>query len=226
MLNTEKRDQRPLRRLVYDELKSRILTGQIAPGERMMEEETSKDLGVSRTPVREAFKRLEKEGLVEIKPRRGAFATQISKKDLIEILDIREVLETMAAEQACVNMKKAQKDKLKSIAEKHRDAVADNDFTKMVDYDTEFHEVLVEGSNNKTLINFIEQLSELVLRFRYVFYENQKRPQKVAEEHARIMEAIMSGDSETAGAETKNHIMGLKQVVREFDFKAAAPLGE
>lgn len=217
MLDIDKKDQRPLRMVVYDELKMRILTGQIAAGERLMEEETSRDLGVSRTPVREAFKRLEKEGLIMIRPRRGAFATQIAKKDLMEILDIRECLESMAAGQACEKMTKAQKEKLKSICEKHKKAVANNIYKQMVKYDTEFHELLVEGSRNKTLINFIDQLQELVLRFRYRYYETTENADNVAAEHSNILDAILDGDVERTIAETKKHIQGLKVIVETFD---------
>ena len=217
MLDIDKKDQRPLRMVVYDELKMRILTGQIAAGERMMEEETSRDLGVSRTPVREAFKRLEKEGLVIIKPRRGAFATQMAKKDLMEILDVRESLESMAAGQACERMTKAQKEKLRSVCEKHKKAVANNTYKQMVKYDTEFHQLLVEGSRNKTLINFVEQLQELVLRFRYIYYDKTESAANVAAEHGNILEAILEGDVDKTIAETKKHIIGLKDIVRDFD---------
>ncbi len=217
MLDIDKKDQRPLRMVVYDELKMRILTGQIAAGERMMEEETSRDLGVSRTPVREAFKRLEKEGLVIIKPRRGAFATQMAKKDLMEILDVRESLESMAAGQACERMTKAQKEKLRSVCEKHKKAVANNTYKQMVKYDTEFHELLVEGSRNKTLINFVEQLQELVLRFRYIYYDKTESAANVAAEHGNILDAILEGDVDKTIAETKKHIIGLKDIVRDFD---------
>ena len=217
MLDIDKKDQRPLRMVVYDELKMRILTGQIAAGERMMEEETSRDLGVSRTPVREAFKRLEKEGLVIIKPRRGAFATQMAKKDLMEILDVRESLESMAAGQACERMTKAQKEKLRSVCEKHKKAVANNTYKQMVKYDTEFHQLLVEGSRNKTLINFVEQLQELVLRFRYIYYDKTESAANVAAEHGNILDAILEGDVGKTIAETKKHIIGLKDIVRDFD---------
>ena len=217
MLDIDKKDQRPLRMVVYDELKMRILTGQIAAGERMMEEETSRDLGVSRTPVREAFKRLEKEGLVIIKPRRGAFATQMAKKDLMEILDVRESLESMAAGQACERMTKAQKEKLRSVCEKHKKVVANNTYKQMVKYDTEFHQLLVEGSRNKTLINFVEQLQELVLRFRYIYYDKTESAANVAAEHGNILEAILEGDVDKTIAETKKHIIGLKDIVRDFD---------
>ena len=217
MLDIDKKDQRPLRMVVYDELKMRILTGQIAAGERMMEEETSRDLGVSRTPVREAFKRLEKEGLVIIKPRRGAFATQMAKKDLMEILDVRESLESMAAGQACERMTKAQKEKLRSVCEKHKKGVANNTYKQMVKYDTEFHQLLVEGSRNKTLINFVEQLQELVLRFRYIYYDKTESAANVAAEHGNILDAILEGDVDKTIAETKKHIIGLKDIVRDFD---------
>ena len=134
MLNIDSKDHRPLRVIVYEELKMRILKGEIAPGQRLMEVETSEELGVSRTPVREAIKKLEKEGLVVVEPRRGTYAAQISDNDLIEILEVRESLEALAAQYAAKRMKATQKEKLKSIAEKYNKAVKDGKLTMMIKY--------------------------------------------------------------------------------------------
>ena len=88
MLNFDIQNHRPLREIVYEELKMQILTGKIIPGTRMMEVELADDMGVSRTPIREAIRQLEKEGLVTIEPRRGAYASQISVKDMVDILEV------------------------------------------------------------------------------------------------------------------------------------------
>ena len=93
MLNLDLQNHRPLREIVYEELKRQILVGEIAPGTRMMEVELAEEMGVSRTPIREAIRKLEKEGLVTIEPRRGAYASEISVKDMVDVLEVRQDLE-------------------------------------------------------------------------------------------------------------------------------------
>ena len=100
MINFDLQNHLPLRELVYEELKKEILTGRIAPGTRMMEVELADEMGVSRTPIREAIRKLEKEGLVIIEPRRGAYASSISVKDMVDTLEVRENLEGFAAAMA------------------------------------------------------------------------------------------------------------------------------
>ena len=97
MINFDLQNHRPLREIVYEELKNQILMGEIAPGTRMMEIELAEEMGVSRTPVREAIRKLEKEGLVTIEPRKGAYASDVSIKDMVDVLEVREDLEGMAA---------------------------------------------------------------------------------------------------------------------------------
>ena len=84
MLNFDLQNHRPLREIVYEELKRQIMIGEIPPGTRMMEVELADDMGVSRTPIREAIRKLEKEGLVSIEPRRGAYASDVSIKDMVD----------------------------------------------------------------------------------------------------------------------------------------------
>ena len=97
MLNFDIQNHKPLREMVYEELKMQILKGSIIPGTRMMEVELAEEMGVSRTPIREAIRKLEKEGLVTIEPRRGAYASMISTEDMVEILEVRQDLEGLAA---------------------------------------------------------------------------------------------------------------------------------
>lgn len=219
MLNIEN-SHRPLREIVYDELKMQILTGQIEPGTRMMEVEMANEMGVSRTPVREAIRKLEKEGLVTIEPRRGAYAPEVSVRDMIEILEVREEIEGLATELAAERMDDDTKARLYRTADKYGEAVKDNDTGEMIKLDTEFHHIIVEGSSNKILMNVVEQLQELVLRFRYIYYDDFRRAEKMPREHKAIIEGIKSGNAKSARKAAEDHVEQLKSVV-ENDYAFA-----
>ena len=213
MLNFDIQNHKPLREMVYEELKMQILTGAIVPGTRMMEVELAKEIGVSRTPIREAIRKLEKEGLVTIEPRRGAYASQISTKDMVEILEERQNMEGLAAYFAASRMKPDQLSELKSASDKYNTAVATGNMADMIKYDTEFHHIIVESCNNKILVQMIEQLQELVLRFRYIYYDNFRRAENMPEEHKAILEAISRGDADSAREAADVHIDRLKELI-------------
>ena len=213
MLNFDIQNHRPLREMVYEELKMQILTGAIVPGTRMMEVELAKEIGVSRTPIREAIRKLEKEGLVTIEPRRGAYASQISTEDMVEILEVRQNMEGLAAFFAASRMQPEQLTELKEISEHYNAAVQSGDMEEMIKHDTRFHRIIVESCNNKILVQMIEQLQELVLRFRYIYYDNFRRAENMPEEHQLILDAIESGDAEAARNAADVHIDRLKELV-------------
>ncbi len=213
MLNFDIQNHRPLREMVYEELKMQILTGAIVPGTRMMEVELAEEMGVSRTPIREAIRKLEKEGLVVIEPRRGAYASQISTQDMVEILEVRENMEGLAAFFAASRMQPEEIAELKEIEAKYNDAVIEGSMEDMIKYDTRFHRIIVESCNNKILVQMIEQLQELVLRFRYIYYDNFRRAENMPEEHRMIIEAIESGNAEAARDAADTHISRLKDLV-------------
>lgn len=215
MLNLDIQNHRPLREIVYEELKMQILKGQIVPGTRMMEVEMAEEMGVSRTPIREAIRKLEKEGLVTIEPRKGAYASQISTKDMVDILEVRQNMEGLAAYYAAIRMSDEQKKKLSEISEAYNKAVIENNTPDMIKYDTDFHHLIVESSGNKMLVHMIEQLQELVLRFRYLYYDDFKRAEKMPREHKVIYEAILTGDTEKARRAADIHIDRLKKMVEE-----------
>ena len=210
-------NHRPLRELVYEELKQRILTGKILPGTRLMEVELAENLGVSRTPVREAIRKLEKESLVTIEPRRGAYASDLNIKDVIDILEVRQEMEGLAASLAAVRMEGRNKSKLTEIAEKYKNAVIAGDASEMIKYDTEFHRIIVQACDNAILEQMIERLQELVLRFRYKYYEDTKRVQKQPDEHQVIIDAICSGNAEEARHAALTHIDNLKEFVKMLE---------
>jgi len=213
MINFDIQNHKPLREIVYEELKMQILTGKITPGTRMMEVELAEDMGVSRTPVREAIRKLEKEGLVVIEPRRGAYASQISTKDMVDILEVRQTIEGLAAAFAASRMNEEQKKELVKVYDEFNDAVETGNMKQMISTDARFHHLIVEASGNKLLISMVQQLQELVLRFRYLYYDDFRRAEKMPDEHKYIMEAIIRGDEEKARSAADAHIDGLKQLV-------------
>ena len=215
MLNCDIQNHKPLREMVYEELKRQILTGAIVPGTRMMEVDLAEEMGVSRTPIREAIRKLEKEGLVTIEPRRGAYASMISTQDMVEILEVRQDLEGLAAYFAASRMSPVQMEELKEVADHYNAAVKEGSMQDMIRYDTQFHRLIVDSCNNKILVNMVEQLQELVLRFRYIYYDNFKRADNMPAEHREIIEAIASGDEDRARAAADVHIDRLKQLVIE-----------
>jgi Transcriptional regulators len=213
MLNFDIQSHRPLREIVYEELRSQILTGVIKPGTRMMEIELADDMGVSRTPIREAIRKLEKEGLVVIEPRKGAYASEVSIKDMVEILEVRANLEGLAAYYAAERMTEQEKKVLRGVSEKFDQAFVDGNMAEMISNDTRFHHLIVESSRNSHLIHMVEQLQELVLRFRYIYYKDFKRAEEMPAEHTRIYKAIAKGDGSEARFEAFNHIDKLKDMV-------------
>ena len=220
MLNFDIQSHRPLREIVYEELRSLILTGKIKPGTRMMEIELAEDMGVSRTPIREAIRKLEKEGLVVIEPRKGAYASEVSVKDMEDILEVRANLEGLAAYLAAERMTDAEKTALDEIKEKFQQAVDEGNMAEMMSNDTKFHHMIVESSRNNHLIHMVEQLQELVLRFRYIYYKDFKRAEDMLPEHKRIFEEIVNGNGANARFEAFNHIDKLMDMIKhEESFK-------
>ncbi|WP_027400309.1 GntR family transcriptional regulator [Anaerovorax odorimutans] len=213
MLNFDIQSHRPLREIVYEELRSLILTGKIKPGTRMMEIELAEDMGVSRTPIREAIRKLEKEGLVTIEPRKGAYASEVSVKDMVDILEVRGNLEGLAAYFAATRMNDTEKQTLLSISDDFDRAVAAGDMAGMISSDTRFHHYIVECCKNNYLMHMVEQLQELVLRFRYIYFKDFKRAEEMPAEHKIIYSAILNCEEETARFGAVNHIDKLKEMI-------------
>lgn len=220
MINFDIQNHRPLREIVYEELKMQILTGRIEPGTRMMEIELAEEMGVSRTPIREAIRKLEKEGLVTIEPRKGAYASDVSTEDMVEILEVRQIMEGLAAELAASRVQEVQLDQLREAEERYNAAVASGDTEQMIKYDSQFHKMIVEASNNKTLMQLIEPLQEMALRFRYLYYHDLNRAMNMPHEHDEIIDAIATGDQEQAKLAASMHIKRLKDAVEKNEMSA------
>ena len=212
-MNIELQNHRPLREIVYEELKKRIMTGAIRPGKRMMEINLAEDMGVSRTPVREAIRKLEREGLVTIEPRKGAYASNISVDDMVGLLIVREDLEGLAAELTAARINDEIIEDLEAITNSYAEAIKNNDTEKMIAFDELFHKHIVAASGNKTLIHFSTMVQELALRFRYLYYDNFSRYENMSSQHHSIIDASKSGNCTEARRVASEHVNKLKEFV-------------
>src|SRR5699024_9439135 len=148
----------PLRDVVFNTLRRAILKGELKPGERLMEIALAERLGVSRTPVREAMRKLELEGLVVMIPRRGAQVANITEKDLNDVLDVRIALKNLSIQKACACMRQEQLEELKEAARKFESMTEIGNLVKLAEADVDFHEVICRSSDNRRLNQVLNNL--------------------------------------------------------------------
>ena len=163
--------------------------------------------------VRQVAEELEKEGLVTIEPRKGAYASDISIKEMIDVLEVRQYLESLAAGMAAARITPEEKLKLQEATDAYKQAIESEDTSEIIKWDENFHKIIVDCSGNKTLIQMISQVQELALRFRYIYYDDFSRYKNQPLEHQEIEEAIMNGNVEKARKEANEHLARLKEFV-------------
>ena len=183
-------EYKPLRDVVFENLRGAIVEGKLKPGQRLMEVQLAEQLGVSRTPVREAIRKLELEGLVVMIPRKGAYVANMSLKDVIDVLEIRASLEGLAASLAAERITDEDIKKLESIVEEFNDSINESDVEALLRKDVEFHECIFKSTNNKKLHQLINSLWEQVYRFRVTYISDYDSTVNIVEEHKMILDAI------------------------------------
>ena len=201
-----------LRDQIYDILKRRIVLRQIESGKKINEEDLAKSLGVSRTPIRETLLRLEHEGIVKIIPRRGAFVVSQSKEKVMDLFEVREVLEGLVARLATENMNRALFDRLKRSLEKV--SAVDGDNNRLLKYtpaDVEFHALLLEASDNELLKNMMESVNIHLQMVRLRTVALPGRPEQTVKEHYEIAAAIEKKDSTLAEKLMRKHVASVRK---------------
>ncbi|MBD5505254.1 MAG: GntR family transcriptional regulator [Lachnospiraceae bacterium] len=196
----------PLRDVVFNTLRKAILTGELKPGERLLEIHLANRLGVSRTPIREAIRKLELEGLVIMIPRRGAEVAQITEKSLKEVLEVRRALDALCAELACDRITTEEEERLKQACDEFERATETKDATTIAAADVALHDIIVQATGNSRLIQLINNLSEQMYRYRFEYIKDENRHDNLIDEHRMIYESIIRRDKEKAAAAAKLHI--------------------
>ncbi|MBI5968840.1 MAG: GntR family transcriptional regulator [Deltaproteobacteria bacterium] len=197
----------------YQEMKRIILKRQIPPGGKLNEGELAKTLGISRTPVREAINRLEKEGLVEIFPQRGAFVVQFSEKDVYELFLIRENLEGLAAYLAAAKMNERHQAKLNSCVQGFEEPFSEEDTRRYAREDFKFHQTIVAISEARRLINLISTLHDHIRMFRLTTIGLSGRMKASLAEHRQILAALEKRDPEESEQRMRQHIRNVRDGV-------------
>lgn len=196
----------PLRDVVFHALRRAILTGELKPGERLMEIHLAQELGVSRTPVREAIHKLELEGLVTMMPRRGAQVAQISEKGLKDVLEVRRALDTFCAELACDRITPEEEQELIKACAAFEDAAKTKDATIIAKADVAFHDIIISSTGNERLVSTINNLAEQIYRYRFEYIKDESQHARLIEEHRALVDAILSKDAERARKAARIHI--------------------
>ena len=144
----------PLRDVVFNTLRQAILRGELKPGERLMEIQLANKLGVSRTPIREAIRKLELEGLVLMIPRKGAEVAEITEKNLRDVLEVRCALEELAVQLACDRMDEDGIKAMKEASAQFCNTLDSDDITRIAQADVAFHDIIYAATDNRRLISF------------------------------------------------------------------------
>lgn len=205
----------PLRDLVFEALRDAIIKGALKPGERLMEVQLAEELGVSRTPVREAIRKLELEDLVVMIPRKGAYVSGISLKGIADVFEVRAAVEALAAGLAAERITAEELEELERILVKKAEIIEANNLERLVEIDTLFHECLYQASRNGKLIQIINNLSEQIHRFRSTSLASPGRMKEALEEHRKIVEAISERNITLAQALAQEHIENAENSILE-----------
>ena len=196
----------PLRDVVFQTLRQAILYGTLVPGERLMEIHLAKQLGVSRTPVRDAIRMLEMEGLVVMIPRRGAVVAQISRQDLEDVLEVRGILEELAVRKACANMSSSDRERLEEAAARFRKSLSGQDTLESAKADELFHEIINESTGNRRLNQILHNLSEQLFRYRVENLKDISTHEALLRQHQEICRALREHSEEKAVEVVRAHI--------------------
>ena len=195
----------PLREVVCETLREAIRSGVLKPGERLMEIQLADELGVSRTPVREAMRKLELEGYVIMLPRRGTYVANISIRDINEVFEIRTTLDALASGLAAERITEEELEQLERLLVSIGENIETRNMKKVVEDDMEFHDILYKASRNQRLVGIISNLREQMT------YPG--RLKKTLEEHSRLVEAIAQRDVELAQKLAVEHMENSEQTL-------------
>lgn len=211
----------PLRDVVFNTLREAILKGELKPGERLMELQLAAKLGVSRTPIREAIRMLEQEGLAVTIPRKGAEVAKMTEKDMQDVLQIREALDELAASIACELISREQLEELKHTMHEFEENTKTGNLKRIAEADVRFHDIIYQATGNPKLIALVNNLREQMYRYRVEYLKDEKNYPTLVKEHSEIVEGLMHKNKEKVTAAMHNHVKNqvaaVKEIIREQD---------
>jgi DNA-binding GntR family transcriptional regulator len=208
-------DNRNLNERTYLYLRDKIFRNELEPGARINYEELIEELGISRTPLRDALNRLQQDGLIEVKPRSGTFVSTPKPKDIEEIYDLRKGMESLAVELAAPHIPEYVYEELLADVDEVEEEIRKGNIQPFFESDRKLHRTIVQYSGNQRLINFMETLEVQIKWFGIIITKNSARPLQANKMHKKLLTAMNNGDIEEAKKlmgqhieEIKNHIIG------------------
>ena len=211
-----------LRERILETIRDAIMSGALKPGEKVAEPELAARFGISRTPIREAFRQLESEGYLTVIPRKGALVASFSAKDVEEFYAIKSILEGYAARKACSRLSAREINKLEGINEKLREIADEGDVRHFFKVHNSFHDMFIRGADNEKLHDMIAALMQKFQRLRLASLSKPGRMLISVEEHEKIIEAFRNRDAVLAETLVqKNAEYGGKVLIEEE--RAASP---
>jgi len=203
-------DNSNLNERVYHYVRDRILANVYKPGDQINYEQLIQELGVSRTPLRDAINRLTQDGLIEVKPRSGSYVYMPNARDIGELYDVRKALECQAIEAAVPRMPHEELKELLSEAEEADEAIKHGRVQRFFEADRRFHRTIIERSGNRLLAGMMETL-ELKIKWFGVIITKFDRPQQANDSHKRIIRAMERADAAEARRMMEEHIEEIKR---------------
>jgi DNA-binding GntR family transcriptional regulator len=211
-LKSKINQSKTLQNHVYEYLHDMIVNGFIPPGQRIIEEKVAQETGVSRSPIREAIRRLNSDGLVSVSPRGGVRVYRPTFSDFKYLYECRLGLEPTAAYYAAIRMNEKQRNHLKNVVEEMNLVVEKKDLEKLKYFSTQFHFFIVEASENPYLMKMMKQLYSLMSFYRNAVLDIPMRLEDGAKEHQAVWEAIQTRNGKAAEELMRAHIQ------RDFQF--------
>ena len=204
----------PLRDVVFHTLREAILKGDLKPGERLMELQLAAKLGVSRTPIREAIRMLEQEGLAVTVPRRGAEVAKMTEKDMQDVLQVREALDELAASIACELITEAEMEQLEQAAADFETATETKDVKRIADTDMVFHDIIYHATRNPKLVNILNNLREQMYRYRVEYLKDEENYPVLLKEHREILAGFREKDKNMVTDSMRRHVENQASAVK------------
>lgn len=205
----------PMRKQVYEHLRTQILNRTIEPSSRLVEAQIAKEIGISRTPVREALHLLEKDGFLESLPRVGYCVKKLAWDELDEIFEIRRVNELLACRWAMQKIDDIQLEKLERNLEKVKDGLRQDEPDIFLHYDEEFHEIIFEVAGSRHLFEICQQLRRLMLRYRAASIKSNETVKVALQGHEKILQCLRSRDEKGLEEAMTAHLEFSKQDIRK-----------
>ena len=204
---------------VYNILADRIVNRKLKPGARLIEDELAEDLGISRTPIREALNRLAQDGLVELIPRKGAQVSRLKAKDVEEVYELRKLLEGFATEKSVISIKEKELNQIKELIGKGESS-SERKLEYFLKADLKLHNLIINHCGNSRLIKMLRSLHNFVNSFRILDTQYNHRIMQAHKEHKEIVKAFSKKDAGLAKRLVEQHIENAKKnILADFELK-------